>query len=271
MNLESLTTGFNNFEKARIYVESNGQQIDTSSSENAIQQVNSSTMKYFECMYSPSEFKEGYSPKWSEGDNQATKSFLGYNRDSLSLDIVFDSYQTPQGPQDVREDRTASSGGYGLLQMAGNASAQIYGVNKLKELFTPVESVSSAAKKTPPVLVFVWGDFVYRGLMEKLAINYTMFLPNGIPVRAKVNLVLAAYMSDTEAENALGKIACRKIRTTKSGQRLDLLAAQELKDATQWKLIARENGIKDMLVFPQKENIGQKIIIPDLPAAEKKQ
>ncbi len=266
MTLESISSGYTGYEKARLYIEGDGQLINSSDGSGFVEDSNGDKMNYFECMFSPSEFKEGYTTKWSEGNSQDQKTFLGYDRDALSLDIIFDSYQTAEGPQDVRNNRTSSINTYGLNNTS-MANGKIYGVNQLKSLFKPTNNKQDGANKVPPTLIFAWGDFTYRGHMEKLNINYTMFLPNGIPVRAKVSLTLNAFMSQQESEDAIGKTACRKVRVKTQGLRLDTLAAQELKDATQWKRIARENGITDLLSFPQEADLGKTIIIPDLPKA----
>ncbi|MBP0003722.1 MAG: hypothetical protein J7642_08380 [Cyanobacteria bacterium SBC] len=43
--------------------------------------------------------------------------------------------------------------------------------------------------KRPPIYSFVWGDRIYlrRCFIEKFTYNLTMFLPNGTPVRAKID------------------------------------------------------------------------------------
>ncbi len=268
MALESSATGYSHYEKARIYIEGEGAQINSPSGSGSVEDSNGDKMSYFEFMFNPSEFKEGYTTKWSEGATQGQKSFLGFDRDTLSLDIVFDSYQTTEGPKDVRLNRSSSTDTYAMGNTA-KADSKIFGVHHLKSLFNPVENKNDGNTKVPPTLVFVWGDFTYRGLLEKLNISYTMFLPNGIPVRAKVAIVLKAFMSDSEAEMSLGKTACRKVHTVMQGERLDSIAASKMKDPTLWKLIAKENGIIDMLNFSDSVQLGSSIIIPDLPKDKK--
>lgn len=49
----------------------------------------------------------------------------------------------------------------------------------------------SGAKKRPPVYIFTWGAQQYlRCFVKTLNYSLTMFLPDGTPVRAKVNLTL---------------------------------------------------------------------------------
>jgi nucleoid-associated protein YgaU len=66
-----------------------------------------------------------------------------------------------------------------------------------------------------------------------------------------------------ELNKNMGLWACRKTWTVKSGDRLDIIANIELKDASLWRKIAQENHIDDPLNFPTNDDIGRKIIIPD--------
>jgi nucleoid-associated protein YgaU len=49
----------------------------------------------------------------------------------------------------------------------------------------------------------------------------------------------------------------------KSGDRLDLIANETLKDPALWRKIAKENNIDNPLSFPKYSDIGKILIIPD--------
>lgn len=263
MDLTTATSGFTSFTKARIYVEGIGEQISDRSLSGFVDGESGAKDGFFEFMFNPNEFVEGYTTKWGEGSDQSKTAFMGYTRDNLTLELIFDSYSTPAGPVDVRENRQGTVGGFGLTNLLPKAGSMIYGVKHLKSLFQAASNKPNDSQtKAPPVLIFKWGDFKYRGHLENLSIKYTMFLPDGIPVRAKVNLVLKAYMTDDEGLNALGLEACRKVLTVVQGMRLDLIAANEMKDPSKWKEIARVNEITDPLAFP-RDHIGKQLIIPD--------
>lgn len=48
--------------------------------------------------------------------------------------------------------------------------------------------IVSDEKKRPPLCSFVWGKFVFQGVVESLAQKFTMFLSDGTPVRCEVTL-----------------------------------------------------------------------------------
>jgi len=45
----------------------------------------------------------------------------------------------------------------------------------------------------PPIVKLMWAGQVFVGVVESLNITYTMFTPAGIPIRAKLALVLKEY------------------------------------------------------------------------------
>ena len=51
-------------------------------------------------------------------------------------------------------------------------------------------SLPAAGRLLPPRLLFLWGSFRFRGVIESLAEEWVLFDPDGTPVRAWVDLVL---------------------------------------------------------------------------------
>src|SRR3954470_4040527 len=45
-------------------------------------------------------------------------------------------------------------------------------------------SPNEKKNSSPPVILFVWGRFTFKGVVESLSQKYTMFLADGTPVRA---------------------------------------------------------------------------------------
>ena len=103
-------------------------------------------------------------------------------------------------------------------------------------------------KAGPPVILFVWGRFTFKGVVESLSQKYTMFLSDGTPVRAEVALKIRNVLNaqiDDDKKAAATQSASTKSYTVKQGDRLDSIAASELGDASRWTEIAMENNIDD--------------------------
>src|SRR5262249_28976169 len=45
----------------------------------------------------------------------------------------------------------------------------------------------------PPIVRLVWGGEVFKGVLESLNITYTLFTPEGVPLRAKLSVTLKEY------------------------------------------------------------------------------
>jgi len=214
-----------------------------------------------EVMYNPTEYESSVTANWDgQGDNEnITKlhrprnvmpSFGGSEFGSLTLKLLFDSYEQRV---DVREDHEVTQAG---------KVKKIIGTKKIVELGIP--TVEGKEAKRPPMCLFSWGKFNFSGVIEKVEQKFIMFLSNGTPVRANVTITMRRIItSKREMVKMMGREACRKFRVVKEGERLDILAEEEMKNPSSWRKIAEANNIADPLNFPGSEDIGRVIIIPD--------
>ena len=91
----------------------------------------------------------------------------------------------------------------------------------------------------PPICVFIWGDFQFQGVVEKLKVDFKLFDANGVPRRAecKVTMKGRALSQASSAEDFLsgsdfkgkikeGKFKGRdKVKDTKVGGLIDALSS----------------------------------------------
>lgn len=132
---------------------------------------------------------------------------------------------------------------------------------KITSLLDP--KISGKSTKRPPVCLFVWGGFIYRGVLTKIEQKFTMFLENGTPVRSILDVTFISEEDQRQIFKDMGLVACRKLWIVKSGDRLDLIANEALKDPLKWRKIAEANKIDNPLGFPNKNDIGRTLVIPD--------
>lgn len=194
-----------------------------------------------EVMFNPAEYGFSQSVNYvnpQKGQPVATD----FQFEPFTVTLFFDTY-TNEKPLDEKED------------------VRVQYTEKIAGLVKPTQD----AKKTKhqPICIFSWGSFNLKGKIQKVDQKFTMFLPNGIPVRATVTITILPTATNKEVKELLGKEACRKLWTVKSGDRLDLIAYQALKDPVQWRKIADANQITNPFAFPARDDIGRVIIIPD--------
>ncbi len=203
-----------------------------------------------EVMFNPSEYNIAISADVSEPETSGGKDkksgekdpfFDKVKLDDFTIKLVFDTYESHKNVvsgTDVRKQ-----------------------TEKITRLIIP--KTGGTAKKKPPVCLFKWKDFEYKGIITKIDQKFILFLPDGTPVRVEMTLTFKSILDQNEIEKNTGLWACRKVWKVKTGDRLDLIAGLELKDSSLWRKIADENDIAAPLKFPEDDDIGKNIILPD--------
>jgi hypothetical protein len=202
-----------------------------------------------EVMFNPSEYNLVYTADVSgtESTGRGKKKgetdpfFDKVKVEDFTVKLIFDAYENHKNIESGDDVRNITK--------------------KITRLMKPTSK--GTAKKKPPICTFSWGKFIYKGIITKIDQRFILFLPDGTPVRVEMTVTFKAIHSQEQFEKNSGLDACRKAWTVKTGDRLDLIAALELKDATLWRKIAYENNIEDPLKFPTKNDIGKRILIPD--------
>ena len=114
----------------------------------------------------------------------------------------------------------------------------------------------------PPV-DFVWGAFVFPAYVERVSGRFTLFLADGTPVRATLNVSFKEYREPDEAARspALSSADHTKTRVVRRGDTLPSIAATEYGDARAWRPIADANRIEN----PRRLEPARVLLIPPLP------
>lgn len=121
-----------------------------------------------------------------------------------------------------------------------------------------------------PIVVFNWGKFsstarnpqYYKFFCNKVTVDYTLFLPDATPVRAKVDLTLEQVFPQKD-ENAVRPKESpdhAKLYTVKKGDTLQGIAMKEYDDAREWRRIAKTNNLND----PMELRPGMKLLVPPI-------
>jgi nucleoid-associated protein YgaU len=97
--------------------------------------------------------------------------------------------------------------------------------------------------------------------LESVTKRFTMFLEDGIPVRATLDVTFKEYkLKLNEREKTLQSPDKTKVHITQRGDSLWLIASNAYGNAKLWRQIADLNGIKN----PRFLEPGIKLIIPPL-------
>lgn len=114
----------------------------------------------------------------------------------------------------------------------------------------------------PPIVSLVWDRDLFRGVLETLSVTYTLFRPDGVPLRAKLNVTLKQYrpVEEQANERPTNSPDVEKSYTVQRGDTLSRIAFQLYRDASLWRHIARANGLRD----PRALAPGRVLTIPQL-------
>jgi len=127
-----------------------------------------------------------------------------------------------------------------------------------------------ASTHTLHVVKFLWGDFSrgskvdesYLFLATKLSIDYTLFLPSGLPCRAKVSMCLKQLVTNVKEAHLRPKESPdhARIYTVKRGDTLQGISRFAYEDPREWRRIARANDLDD----PMTLRPGQVLMLPPI-------
>ena len=115
----------------------------------------------------------------------------------------------------------------------------------------------------PPVLLFTWGSLAFTCVLARCSQKYVMFLPDGTPVRARLNVTFNEYrnieLEAKEIKRETSDFSKRHVVT--EGETLSSIAGQEYGDPRLWRVIAVANRLQHARHLP----VGLKIRLPNLP------
>ncbi len=204
-----------------------------------------------EALFNPSEISLTRSAQWEQKHAVAqaglasaavVQEFRSVAADAIALDLFFDTYERRPG----------------AIPGPGRAASD---VRRRTERIAELLSVDVELHR-PPVCRLRWGAFaIFTGVLTGVSERFTLFLPDGTPVRATLSCEFAQVTSEAHARvGELHSSDVVKTRLVRRNDTLQSLAADEYGDPAQWRPIALANGI----VSPRSLRPGTLLTIPRL-------
>lgn len=131
-------------------------------------------------------------------------------------------------------------------------------VDSIRKLMRPQKVLHA-----PPIVRFVWDRSVFRGVVEKLDVNYVLFAKNGVPLRAMLDMTLKEYRpaKEQDLDPPRSSPSVEKSYVVRRGDTWDRIAAAVYRRPDAWRELARANGIAD----PRDLRPGLVLTVPRLP------
>lgn len=191
-----------------------------------------------QCQFNPAQITFERTAQWTDDGAGATQTdvpprhFSGGSGSTLSMDLFFDT--TEEDHKDVRD-----------------YTDPLIMLTKINPL-AGVAIIGNLFPKRPPLVMFVWGEFgksamSFRAYITSASITFSMFLPDGTPVRAETKITFTEFEDDTilPFQNPTSRSEQRKQRIVQAGETIDWIASQEYGDARHWRHIADTNDLDD--------------------------
>jgi nucleoid-associated protein YgaU len=198
--------------------------------------------------FNPKEYSIQKSATWNRPTNKSAKSstkpeFGGVQPQSVTMELFFDDWENSDA--DLLKD-----------------------TKTLLDWLKPTNESINKKKPQPQILKFQWGSnhslSEFQGFLKSVSVKYTMFKPDGKPVRATANISLEEVPKDPEGTNPTsGAIAGRRTYVLGAGDSLHSIAYAEYGDPALWRALALFNGIDD----PLRMVPGTRLLLPSADEA----
>lgn len=188
------------------------------------------------CLFNPNEYAISKANAWTVkpvvGASLPAPQFSGGHARELTLNLLFDA--------DPSSGDVTSATDALFAMMEVNSSLASGRTNQAR----------------PPSITFAWGTFTsFKAVCSRLNVQFTMFKPDGTPIRATAALTLIQVEKDPRsgqgtpaaAQNPTTRAERMRVHIVRAGDSLQSIAYAHYGDPNRWRTIARENGIDDPL------------------------
>jgi LysM repeat protein len=190
--------------------------------------------------YNPEEYtlnnENAFAVQGIPGLGSPIVQFVNGGQRTLEVELFFDTYDTPDLPkQDVRGQT--------------NAIVALLGID--------------GEQHAPPILRVTLSSLDLRCVLTRVSEKFQMFMPDGMPVRARLGCTFIEVVDPELAAQAanLQTADFSKAHVVVRGDTLSSIATERYQDPQHWRPIALANGIAD----PRAIAVGRTLRIPSLP------
>ncbi len=190
------------------------------------------------------QFNVVYNDVQAQGSSGGSPDFNRIPSDRVELELVFDGTGVVPSPLP------------GLLPFMGDGIAEQVAAFK-KLVFTYNGDIHS-----PNYLKLSWGTFLFKCRMARLSLTYTLFKPDGTPLRAKAKGLFLGYNDEVELalQARMSSPDLTHVRTVKAGDTLPLMCFRIYGTSALYLQVAKANGLSDF----RQLTIGSQLVFPPL-------
>lgn len=219
--------------------------------------------KVFEVQINPETISRSFSIKYNEPDTKGTPGtelqFDKVNPEELELRFILD------GTGVVAASSMPSADLVGSVMNALPAAA--YVPVRVAQLQAAVYDFKDESHRTPFLLV-QYGKLVFMGLLLNMDINYNLFSPDGIPLRAEITLKLKAHTPFKESMALLSLLSpdLSRHHLVVAGENILRICDDVYDDEKYYLEVAKANNLTNF----RNVQPGTQLILPPIDKTTKK-
>ena len=191
----------------------------------------------FTVLFNPNTYSQkyevAYHARQGAGDTGSPQVFGKIKPQEYTFELLFDGTGTAIERKEVRTEIDT------FLTICGRHDSEIH---------------------RPRYLRISWGPLVSRCVLKSADITYTLFKPDGFPLRARVRAVFSENVEDTlrVAEERRSSPDLTHLHTVKAGEHLSMLADKYYGDASRYLQVADFNKLTNF----RRLEPGQQLVFP---------
>jgi hypothetical protein len=168
---------------------------------------------------------------------------------STTTTVVFtEQKKLSKVPPPVLSLPTLVLDGTGVVPCKGTARSVDDQLQALTEVLFDVGQVND--KDAQPVVKVAWGEMRFEGRAQSMEVKYTLFTPEGVPLRASVTLRLVAPGQAETDKPQKGKSAKIERQLAAMAGTLSQLCFESYRDPSLDQQVARDNGLTSIRNVP---------------------
>jgi hypothetical protein len=204
----------------------------------------------FVVTFNPTTLKVSYTSSLEGGGSRGKKQsqYIGKQSTELVVELIFDttevsSTSAPRMAWGDEESRQQAA------RCSGDVDVRIFTL-RVAALMAPKDP--KADKPAPTRVQFVWGAFLFEGVVSSLTETLELFSAEGIPLRASLQLTMTEDSLEFRRSGAQGGRVKRLAIPAAGGSAAEAAREAGL-DPQEGKALAAQNGLDDLRAVPAQK------------------
>jgi len=188
-----------------------------------------------------------YNDRQAQGSSGPSPEFNRVAAEEMSFELIFDAT--------------------GVVPPANGEASYTNGVADAISQLTNLAATLNGDIHSPNYLILAWAQLQFQCVLTSMDVNYTLFRPDGTPLRAKVSVSFQSYTSESQLAKAANTTSpdLTHVVTVRQGDTLPLLCYNIYGDSSYYYRVSQFNNLLDFRTLAP----GSQLLFPPLarPAA----